>query len=65
MKYEISNIGRTTGVILNSIQNLINYWIPNLVRDDKPSLKLWFASKTPHISYSIFHISNTIGETIT
>lgn len=44
MKYEIRSKKKTTGVILNSIQNLINYWIPNQVRDDKN-----------HISYSLFH----------
>lgn len=35
MKYEIRNMKKPTGVILNLIQNLINYWIPNQVRDDK------------------------------
>lgn len=35
MKYEIRNMGSTTGVILNLIQNLINYWIPNQVWDYK------------------------------
>ncbi len=59
MKYEISNKKKITGVILNlpcpvrsysGIQNLIDHWIPNQVRDDR----------TAHISYFLFHISTQL-----